>query len=76
MLVAIWASGFEPALVNREIPIWSWRADLSTTKSSKPKSARSLKREIAALRSTLGQVGAALVDIDDASLREVGYRCC
>lgn len=29
-----------------------------------------MKREIAALRSTLAQVWAALVDIDDASLRE------
>ena len=39
---------------------------------SKPKSnsAASLKKEIGALRATLAQVWAALVDIDDASLRE------
>jgi hypothetical protein len=37
---------------------------------SKSKSAASLKREIAALRLTLDQVWAALVDIDDVSLRE------
>lgn len=43
---------------------------MSKTKSSKSRSAPSLKREIAALRSTLVQIWAALVDIDDASARE------
>lgn len=43
---------------------------MSAAKRPKLRSVRSLKREIAALRSTLAQVWAALVDIDDASLRE------
>lgn len=43
---------------------------MAATKRTKSKSVRSLKREISALRSTLEQVWATLVDIDDASLRE------
>lgn len=43
---------------------------MATKRRSKPKSAASVKREIAALRLTLNQVWAALVDIDDASIRE------
>ena len=43
---------------------------MSAAKRTKSKSVRSLKREITALRSTLAEVWAALVDIDDASLRE------
>lgn len=46
------------------------KADVSKTKSSKARSTTSLKREIAALHSTLGRVWAALVDIDEASLVE------
>src|SRR4029077_8029284 len=43
---------------------------MTTKKPTKSKSAASLKREIAALRLTLDQVWSALVDVDDASLRE------
>ena len=43
---------------------------MSAAKRTKSRSIRSLKREITALRSTLAEVWAALVDIDDASLRE------
>ena len=43
---------------------------MATKGRSKSKSAASLKREIAALRRTLDQVWAVLVDVDDASLRE------
>lgn len=39
-------------------------------KSAKPRSTASLKREIAALRSTLDNVWAALVDIDEANTQE------
>jgi len=43
---------------------------VTTKKRATTKSAASLKREIAALRLTLDQVWSALVDLDDASLRE------
>lgn len=43
---------------------------MTTKKRAKLESAASLKREIAALRRTLDQVWAVLVDVDDASLRE------
>ncbi len=43
---------------------------MSTTKGSESSSIRSLRAEIAALRSTLSNVWASLVDIDDASSRE------
>jgi hypothetical protein len=43
---------------------------VATNRRSKSKSAASLKKEIAALRLTLDRVWAALVAIDDASLRE------
>jgi hypothetical protein len=43
---------------------------VSTAKRTKANSAGNLKREIAALRSTVAQVWTALVDIDDASSRE------
>jgi hypothetical protein len=43
---------------------------MATKERAKTKSAASLKREVAALRRTLDQVWAVLVDVDDASLRE------
>lgn len=43
---------------------------MATKKPTKSKSAASFKREIAALRRTLDQVWAVLVEVDDASLRE------
>jgi hypothetical protein len=43
---------------------------VTTKKRATTKSAASLKREISALRRTLDQVWAVLVDVDDASLKE------